>query len=53
MEIEVREELPMNSPIGQIKAVDEDIGENADIEYAIVDGNDDRIFEVFEGSMCL
>ena len=50
MEIEVREELPMNSPIGQVKAVDEDIGENADIEYAIVDGNDDRIFEVFEGA---
>ena len=53
MEIEVREELPMNSPIGQVKAVDEDIGENADIEYAIVDGNDDRIFEVSKGSMCL
>jgi hypothetical protein len=46
MEIEVREEMRINSTIGQVKAVDEDLGENSDIEYAIIDGNDNKIFEV-------
>ena len=46
MEIEVKEELPMNSEIGRVKAVDMDLGENADIEYALIDGNDNKIFKV-------
>ena len=46
MEIEVREEMRINSTIGKVRAVDEDLGENAEIDYAIVDGNDNKIFEV-------
>ena len=50
MEIEVREEMRINSTIGKVRAIDEDLGENAEIDYAIVDGNDNKIFEVKE--MC-
>ena len=46
MEIEVREEMRINSTIGQVKAIDGDLGENSDIAYAIIDGNDNKIFEV-------
>ena len=46
MEIEVREELQMNTTIGTVQAVDEDLGENSNIEYAIVDGNENKVFEV-------
>ena len=46
MEIEVQEELAINTTIGVVKAVDNDLGENADIEYALIDGNDNNIFKV-------
>ena len=46
IEMAVEEELPLGSEIGRIRAVDEDKGENAFIGYAIVDGNDDKIFTI-------
>ena len=46
MEIEVQEEVAINTTIGVVQAVDDDLGENADIEYALTDGNDDKIFMV-------
>ena len=48
MEIEVNEEMRINSTIGKVRAIDEDLGENAEIDYAIVDGNDNKIFEVMK-----
>ena len=49
MEIEVQEEIPLGSRIGEVAAVDADEGDNAVIDYAIVDGNDDRIFAIERG----
>lgn len=46
LEIEVIEELPLGTVIGQISAIDEDEGENGQIDYAITYGNDDGIFEL-------
>lgn len=31
----VKEEVPVGTVIGQLEAVDEDIGENAEIDYTI------------------
>jgi hypothetical protein len=36
LELTVDEELPVGSQIGEVEAVDEDEGENAIIEYAII-----------------
>ena len=49
MEIEVEEEIPPGSRIGEVAAVDADEGDNAVIEYAVVDGNDDRLFAIERG----
>ena len=49
MEIEVEEEIPLGSRIGSVSAVDADEGDNAVTDYAIVDGNDDRVFAVERG----
>lgn len=35
----VKEEVPVGTVIGQFKAIDEDIGENAEIDYAITGNN--------------
>ncbi len=43
------EEIPVGSRIGEVAAVDEDEGDNAVIDYAIVDGNDDRLFAIERG----
>ena len=49
IELEVMEEIPLGSQIGQVYAVDQDEGENAVIEYAIIDGNDNRVFGISRG----
>ena len=36
LSMEVEEELDIGSSIGQVEAIDQDIGENAVIDYAIV-----------------
>lgn len=36
------EEVPVGTVIGQIEAVDEDIGENAEIDYIITGMFDDK-----------
>ena len=46
----VTEEIAIGQQIGQVKAVDDDEGENAIINYAIIDGNDNRIFGIKSGS---
>ena len=46
----VTEEIAIGQEIGQVKAVDDDEGENAIINYAIIDGNDNRIFGIKSGS---
>ena len=45
----MEEEIPVGSRIGEVSAVDADEGDNAVIDYAIVDGNDDRIFSIERG----
>ena len=49
VELEVREEIPLGSEIGQVAAIDDDEGENAVIDYAIIEGNDNRIFDIKRG----
>ena len=44
LEIETMEEVRVGTLIGNVTAVDKDLGENAVVEYAIVDGNDRKIF---------
>ena len=39
----------MGTKIGEVSAIDLDEGENAEIEYAIIDGNDNRIFAISRG----
>ena len=46
MEIAVEEELISGTELGRVKAVDKDLGENADIDYALIGGNEFKIFEV-------
>ena len=36
MELVVDEELPIGSQIGEVQAIDEDEGDNAIIDYAII-----------------
>ena len=50
IELEVIEETSPGTKIGEVKAVDEDEGENAIINYAIIDGNDNKIFGIERGS---
>ncbi|XP_069469708.1 cadherin-6-like [Ambystoma mexicanum] len=40
------ETAPVGHPIGRIKANDADVGENAEIEYNIIDGDDAGSFEI-------
>ena len=47
--MEVIEEIELGSEIGQVFAIDDDEGENAVIDYAIIDGNDNRIFGIKQG----
>ena len=46
VELSVSEEISLGTVIGRISAVDADSGENSVIEYAIVDGNDNKIFQI-------
>lgn len=40
------ESSPPGTPIGRIKASDADVGENAEIEYSITDGEGQDMFDV-------
>ena len=42
IELQVTEEIALGSKIGEVFAIDLDEGENSQIEYAIIDGNDNR-----------
>ena len=44
--MEIQEELPVGTKLGEINAIDKDIGENAIIDYAIIYGNDEGIFSI-------
>lgn len=44
--MEVLEEMEIGNQIGTVSAVDEDEGRNAEIDYAIIDGNKEEIFEI-------
>lgn len=44
--IEVEEEMAPGTKIGEVVAIDKDEGQNAQIDYAIVHGNDDGIFSI-------
>ena len=46
LSLEVEEELEIGTMIGTVTAVDEDTGKNALIDYAIIFGNDDGIFNI-------
>jgi hypothetical protein len=46
LSMEVAEELETGTKIGEVTAVDEDIGKNALIDYAIIFGNDNDIFMI-------
>ena len=49
IELQVTEEIKLGSKIGEVSAIDLDEGENSEIEYAIIDGNDNRIFAITRG----
>ncbi len=49
IELQVFEEIPLGTEVGNVVAVDLDEGDNAVIEYAIIDGNDNRIFGIKSG----
>jgi len=46
IELNVLEEMPIDSKVGVIEAIDEDIGENGMIDYEIVYGNEAGLFVV-------
>ena len=46
LEFSVKEETPVGTKIGHVQAIDEDIGENGMIDYAIIYGNEAGLFVV-------
>lgn len=42
----VKEEEPAGTIVGNFSAIDEDVGENAAIDYVIIDGNNEQIFTI-------
>ena len=46
LSMDVDEELELGTRLGEVTAIDEDIGENAAINYAIIYGNDEGIFSI-------
>lgn len=42
----VKEEEPAGTIVGNFSAVDEDVGENAAIDYVIIEGNNEQIFTI-------
>ncbi len=42
----LEEEVPPGTEVGRVRARDEDEGENAAVDFAIVDGDDDGVFDV-------
>ncbi|XP_075160515.1 cadherin 74A [Haematobia irritans] len=49
LEMSVLEEQPKGTVVGNFSAIDEDIGENAAIDYVITEGNDQNIFIIERG----
>ncbi len=45
-EMVLEEEVPPGTEVGRVRARDEDEGENAAVDFAIVDGDDDGVFDV-------
>ncbi|XP_014206917.1 cadherin-23 [Copidosoma floridanum] len=46
LEFNVKEEVPVGTRIGTVQAMDEDVGENGMIDYAIIYGNEAGLFAV-------
>ena len=46
IELSVLEEVPIGTKVGIVEAIDEDIGENGMIDYAIIYGNEAGLFSV-------
>lgn len=46
VEMSIKEETPIGTRIGIVTAIDEDIGENGSIDYAIINGNEAGLFTV-------
>nr|XP_006004048.1 PREDICTED: cadherin-10 [Latimeria chalumnae] len=45
-QLSVSESAPVGSLVGRIKATDADIGENAEVEYDIIDGDGLKMFDI-------
>lgn len=45
-QFKVAESAPLQSPLGRIRASDSDVGENAEMEYSIVEGEGSEMFAV-------
>ncbi|KAM7355169.1 cadherin 74A isoform 1-T1 [Cochliomyia hominivorax] len=46
LEFNLLEEQPEGTVVGNLSAIDEDIGENAAIEYVIIEGNEENVFKI-------
>lgn len=46
LSMSVREEEPAGTIVGNFSALDEDLGENAAIDYVIIDGNNEQLFTI-------
>lgn len=46
LEMSILEEQPGETVVGNLTAIDEDIGENAAISYVFVDGNQENVFKI-------
>lgn len=42
----IPESTPPDAPVGRIKASDADVGQNAEMEYSIIDGDGSEMFGV-------
>lgn len=47
IEMSIDEESPINSTVGILEAIDEDIGVNGKIDYAIIYGNEAGMFNIY------
>lgn len=45
-QFKIHESAPLDSPVGRIKATDADVGQNAEMEYSIIEGDGLEMFGV-------
>ncbi|XP_046380464.2 protocadherin Fat 1-like isoform X3 [Haliotis rufescens] len=44
--VSVSEVVPVNTPVATVKAGDQDLGRNGEVEYSIVSGNEEKLFKI-------